>query len=117
MKNNFGTNISWTLFGESHGPAIGITLDGLPAGFKVDMEQIKSDMDKRKATGKISTQRHEADEVHILSGMYNGYTTGTALTILIENQNTKSKDYSAFHGRLRPGHADFTFLEDLPHAL
>ena len=63
MKNNFGTNISWTLFGESHGPAIGITLDGLPAGFKVDMEQIKSDMDKRKATGKISTQRHETDEV------------------------------------------------------
>ena len=56
MKNNFGTNISWTLFGESHGPAIGITLDGLPAGFKVDMEQIKADMDKRKATGKISTQ-------------------------------------------------------------
>ena len=53
MKNNFGTNISWTLFGESHGPAIGITLDGLPAGFKVDMEQIKSDMDKRKATGKF----------------------------------------------------------------
>ena len=53
MKNNFGTNISWTLFGESHGPAIGITLDGLPAGFKVDMEQIKADMDKRKATGKI----------------------------------------------------------------
>lgn len=111
MKNNFGTNISWTLFGESHGPAIGITLDGLPAGFKVDMEQIKADMDKRKATGKISTQRHEADEVHILSGMYNGYTTGTALTILIENQNTKSKDYSVFHGRLRPGHADFTAFE------
>lgn len=111
MKNNFGTNISWTLFGESHGPAIGITLDGLPAGFKVDMEQIKTDMDKRKATGKISTQRHEADEVHILSGMYNGYTTGTALTILIENQNTKSKDYSVFHGRLRPGHADFTAFE------
>lgn len=111
MKNNFGTNISWTLFGESHGPAIGITLDGLPAGFQVDMEQIKADMDKRKATGKISTQRHEADEVHIISGMYNGYTTGTALTIIIENQNTKSKDYSAFHGRLRHGHADFTAFE------
>ena len=111
MKNNFGTNISWTLFGESHGPAIGITLDGLPAGFQVDMEQIKADMDKRKATGKISTQRHEADEVHVISGMYNGYTTGTALTIIIENQNTKSKDYSAFHGRLRPGHADFTAFE------
>ncbi len=111
MKNNFGTNISWTLFGESHGPAIGITLDGLPAGFKIDEEQIKEDMNKRKATGKISTQRHEADEVHIISGYYNGYTTGTALTIIIENQNTKSKDYSAFHGRLRPGHADYTAFE------
>lgn len=111
MKNNFGTNISWTIFGESHGPAIGITLDGLPAGFKIDMDQIKADMNKRKAAGKISTQRHEADEVHILSGYYNGYTTGTALSILIENQNTKSKDYSAFHGRLRPGHADYTAFE------
>lgn len=111
MKNNFGTNISWTLFGESHGPAIGITLDGLPAGFKIDEEQIKDDMNKRKAAGKISTQRHEADEVHIISGYYNGYTTGTALTIIIENQNTKSKDYSAFHGRLRPGHADYTAFE------
>lgn len=111
MKNNFGTNISWTLFGESHGPAIGITLDGLPAGFKIDEKQIKADMDKRKAAGKISTQRHEADEVHIISGYYNGYTTGTALTIIIENQNTKSKDYSVFHGRLRPGHADYTAFE------
>ena len=119
MKNNFGTNISWTLFGESHGPAIGITLDGLPAGFKVDMEQIKSDMDKRKATGKISTQRHEADEVHIISGMYNGYTTGTALTIIIEDcvldmlillplKNTMDIKTIVV--------AD-TFPEDLPHAL
>ena len=111
MKNNFGTNISWTLFGESHGPAIGITLDGLPAGFLIDTNQMKADMDKRKAAGKISTQRHEDDEVHIISGLYNGYTTGTALTIIIENQNTKSKDYSAFHGRLRPGHADYTAFE------
>lgn len=111
MKNNFGTNISWTLFGESHGPAIGITLDGLPAGFKIDMDRIKSDMDKRKATGKISTQRHEADDVHIISGYYNEYTTGTALTILIENNNTKSKDYASIQYRLRPGHADYTAFE------
>lgn len=111
MKNSFGTNISWTLFGESHGPCIGITLDGLPAGFKIDLNRIKEDMDKRKAAGKISTQRHEADEVHIVSGYYNGFTTGSALTILIENQNTKSKDYSNIQYRLRPGHADYTAFE------
>lgn len=111
MKNNIGTNISMTLFGESHGPAIGIVLDGLPAGFAIDEEVIQSDMEKRKAKGKISTQRHEADQVQIVSGFYNGYTTGTALTILIENQNTKSKDYSKTKNRLRPGHADFTAYE------
>lgn len=111
MKNNFGTNISMTIFGESHGPAIGIVLDGLPAGFKIDEERIASDMEKRKAKGKISTQRHEADGVQIVSGFFNGYTTGTALTILIQNQNTKSKDYASIQYRLRPGHADFSAFE------
>lgn len=108
MKNNFGTNISMTIFGESHGPCIGITLDGLPAGFKIDLERIKEDMEKRKAKGSISTQRHEDDEVEIVSGFFNGYTTGTALTILIQNKNTQSKDYSDIQYRLRPGHADFS---------
>lgn len=111
MKNNFGTNISMTIFGESHGPCIGITLDGLPAGFKIDLERIKEDMEKRKAKGSISTQRHEDDEVEIVSGFFNGYTTGTALTILIQNKNTQSKDYSDIQYRLRPGHADFSAYE------
>lgn len=111
MKNNFGTNISMTIFGESHGPCIGITLDGLPAGFKIDLERIKKDMEKRKAKGSISTQRHEDDEVEIVSGFFNGYTTGTALTILIQNKNTQSKDYSDIQYRLRPGHADFSAYE------
>ncbi|MBQ0065712.1 MAG: chorismate synthase [Firmicutes bacterium] len=111
MKNNFGTNISWTIFGESHGPAIGIVLDGLPAGFKIDENRIADDMEKRKAKGKISTQRHEADGVQIVSGFFNGYTTGTALTILIQNQNMKSKDYASIQYRLRPGHADYTAFE------
>lgn len=111
MKNNFGTNISMTIFGESHGPCIGITLDGLPAGFKIDLERIKEDMEKRKAKGSISTQRHENDEVEIVSGFFNGYTTGTALTILIQNKNTQSKDYSDIQYRLRPGHADFSAYE------
>ena len=111
MKNNFGTNISMTIFGESHGPCIGITLDGLPAGFKINLERIKEDMEKRKAQGSISTQRHEDDEVEIVSGFFNGYTTGTALTILIQNKNTQSKDYSDIQYRLRPGHADFSAYE------
>lgn len=111
MKNNFGTNISMTIFGESHGPCIGITLDGLPAGFKINLERIKEDMEKRKAKGSISTQRHEDDEVEIVSGFFNEYTTGTALTILIQNKNTQSKDYSDIQYRLRPGHADFSAYE------
>ena len=111
MKNNFGTNISMRIFGESHGPCIGITLDGLPAGFKINLERIKEDMEKRKAKGSISTQRHEDDEVEIVSGFFNGYTTGTALTILIQNKNTQSKDYSDIQYRLRPGHADFSAYE------
>lgn len=111
MKNNFGTNISMTIFGESHGPCIGITLDGLPAGFKINLERIKEDMEKRKAKGSISTQRHEDDEVEIVSGFFNGYTTGTTLTILIQNKNTQSKDYSYIQYRLRPGHADFSAYE------
>lgn len=111
MKNNIGTNISLTLFGESHGDAIGVVLDGLPAGFPIDLERIEADMDKRKAKGKISTQRHEGDKVQIVSGFFQGRTTGTALTILIVNENTRSQDYKKTQGRLRPGHADFTAFE------
>ena len=111
MKNNIGTNISMTLFGESHGAAIGITLDGLPAGFPIDLDRLAADMEKRKAKGRISTQRHEADAVQIVSGFFEGKTTGTPLTLLIQNTNTRSSDYTKTHGRLRPGHADYTAFE------
>ena len=111
MKNNFGTNISLTLFGESHGSTIGIVLDGLPAGFKIDEDRIAEDMEKRKAKGKISTQRHEEDKVEIVSGFFEGYTTGSALTILIQNNNTRSNDYKKTQNQLRPGHADYTAYE------
>ena len=111
MKNQIGNNISMTLFGESHGLCIGITLDGLPAGFKIDEERIRQDMNQRKAKGKISTQRHEEDKVEIVSGYFEGYTTGSALTILIQNQNTRSADYKKTQYRLRPGHADYTAYE------
>ena len=94
MKNIFGSNLTLTLFGESHGTAIGAVLDGLAPGIRIDMEYIQQKMQQRKAVGKISTKRQEADEVEILSGVFNGYTTGTPLALVIHNQDTKSKDYS-----------------------
>lgn len=111
MKNTFGNNLQITLFGESHGEAIGVIMDGLPPGVALDMDFICTIMDKRKAKGRISTQRKEADELHILSGYFNGYTTGAPLTILIQNTNTRSKDYEKTKNRLRPSHADFTANE------
>ena len=108
MKNTFGNNLTMTIFGESHGPCIGVTLDGLPSGFAVDQEAILEDMEKRKAVGKLSTQRHEEDIPQIVSGLFQGKTTGTPLTILIPNQDQHSKDYESLKGRLRPGHADYT---------
>lgn len=108
MKNTIGTNISVTVFGESHGAAIGAVIDGLPAGFEIDMDILKQDMGKRRAKSALSTQRKEADEVVILSGFFNGKTTGTPLALIIENTNTKSKDYSQLQYRLRPGHADYS---------
>ena len=107
MKNTFGNNISVTLFGESHGDMIGAVLDGLCAGIKIDPEYIESRMNQRKAYGRISTQRHEADKVRIVSGVKDGVTTGTPITVLIENSNTSSKDYSILKATPRPSHADY----------
>lgn len=108
MKNVFGNNISITLFGESHGAEIGAVLDGLAPGLAVDEEFIRHQLMLRKPHGKISTQRVEADEPKIVSGVFEGRTTGTPLCILFENQNTKSKDYSKTKDLMRPGHADYT---------
>lgn len=107
MKNTFGNNISVTLFGESHGDMIGAVLDGLSAGVKIDYDLIKKEMHKRRPLGRISTSRHEADEVRIVSGVLNGYSTGAPITVLIENNNISSKDYSAFKDTPRPSHADY----------
>lgn len=111
MKNSFGTNLQITVFGESHGPCIGIVLDGLPAGFSIDEKQIEHDMELRKPKGKTGTQRHEEDTIHIVSGFFNGYTTGSPLTILIENKAQRSKDYAPLKYRLRPSHADWSAFE------
>lgn len=108
MKNTFGNNVSVTLFGESHGAAIGAVVDGLPAGIPVSEDFIRHQLSLRRPVGKISTPRCEADNFHILSGVYNGYTTGTAIAIVIENTNTHSSDYSEMRSVARPGHADYT---------
>lgn len=108
MKNTIGTHVCCTIFGESHGSAIGVTLDGLPAGIAIDFAFLQNQMEKRKAKGRISTQRHEADEVQIISGLFEGRTTGTPLTILIQNCSQHSQDYEKTKNRLRPSHADYT---------
>lgn len=111
MKNTFGNNISVTIFGESHGKYIGAILDGLAPGMTVDDDFIKSQLDKRRPAGKISTARQEADEYILASGVFEGKTTGTALSIMIPNTSQHSKDYSATRSLARPGHADFTAYE------
>lgn len=108
MKNTFGNNITITLFGESHGPQIGAVVDGLAPGMDIDLDFIRKQLELRKPHGRISTARVEADEPKIVSGVFEGKTTGTPLCILFENSNTKSKDYAKTKDLMRPGHADFT---------
>lgn len=107
MKNTIGTSIQLTLFGESHGPAIGAVIDGLAPGIKVDEEFIASQLSRRRPRGATDTARVEADRFSILSGVYRGFTTGAPLTIVIPNENVRSADYSSFEGVARPSHADF----------
>ena len=108
MKNSIGNQITVTLFGESHGEAIGAVIDGLAPGIKIDNDYISSKMEARKPFGKISTTRHEPDNVRFISGIFEGYTTGTPIAIVIENTNTKSQDYSKLKSIPRPSHADYT---------
>lgn len=111
MKNTFGSSVCVTLFGESHGPAVGAVLDGLAPGIPADTEFIRHQLGLRRPYGKISTPRAEEDDFEILSGVFNGKTTGTPLCILIPNTDTKSRDYEATRSLARPGHADYTAYE------
>ena len=108
MKNTFGQSILVTVFGESHGPAIGAVIDGLAPGIPIDEAFIAAQLTKRRPAGKISTARVEEDKFEILSGVWNGKTTGTPIAITIPNQNVKSGDYSDVSRLARPGHADYT---------
>ena len=108
MKNTFGNSLTVTLFGESHGTAIGCVMDGMSPGVEVDTDFILSQMEKRKGVNDLSTARREKDEVKILSGVFEGKTTGTPVCFMIENADTKSKDYSKTKDLARPSHADYT---------
>lgn len=107
MKNTLGDNVKLTLWGESHQDMIGATLDGMCPGIKVDEEFIKSQLTKRRPQNKIETPRIELDNFKIVSGVFNGYTTGEPISIIIENNNTKSSDYEANKNIARPSHADY----------
>ncbi len=108
MKNTFGNSVAITLFGESHGEYIGAVLDGLAPGTEIDRNYIEHMLTLRRPDGKISTPRKEKDEFRIVSGVINGKATGTPLTILIPNENTKSSDYAELKTVARPSHADYT---------
>ncbi len=108
MKNTFGAALSVTLFGESHGEQIGVVLDGLCPGIAIDADFIRAQLDLRRPFGKIATARQEPDPFSIVSGVYEGRTTGTPLCILIPNADTNSADYDALRSVARPGHADYT---------
>lgn len=109
-SNSFGKLLSVTTFGESHGPAIGCVVDGCPPGLAIGVEDFRADLERR-ATGKsrYTSQRHEEDAVEILSGVYQGVSTGTPIALLIRNTDARSKDYQDIVDTFRPGHADYTY--------
>ncbi len=107
MGNTLGHCIRVTLFGESHGDAIGCVIDGLPGGILIDERYVASQMEKRKPWGRVSTSRREADAVKFLSGVRNGYSEGSPIAIMIENTNVRREDYAALARKPRPSHADY----------
>lgn len=110
MANSYGKIFRITTFGESHGPAIGVIVDGCPAGLKIDEVFIQSELSRRKpGQSRITTQRKEDDNVRILSGVFEGITTGMPIAMSIENQDQRSKDYSHISESFRPSHADYTY--------
>ena len=108
MKSTFGNSLTMSLFGESHGPGIGIVLDGLAPGIPLDLAHIRLRLAQRRGEASLSTARREADEFELLSGFFEGHTTGAPLTILIRNGDAHSKDYGQLKAKPRPSHADYT---------
>lgn len=106
--NTFGRKFRVSIFGESHGEAIGVVLDGVPAGLELSETDFEKDIDRRRSGAKGTTPRKESDKPVILSGIYEGHTTGAPLAVIFRNENTRSSDYSLFAAMPRPGHADLT---------
>ncbi|RRJ84934.1 chorismate synthase [Aestuariirhabdus litorea] len=110
--NSFGKLFTITTFGESHGPGLGCIVDGCPPGIELNEEMLQIDLDRRKpGTSRHTTQRREADQVKIMSGVFEGKTTGTPIGLLIENTDQRSKDYSNIAQQFRPGHADYAYTQ------
>jgi len=110
--NTFGRIFTVTTFGESHGPAIGCIVDGCPPGMELSAADIQGDLDRRRpGRNRHTTQRNEADQVKILSGVFEGKTTGTPIGLLVENTDQRSKDYGDIKDKFRPGHADYTYQQ------
>ena len=110
--NSFGKLFTVTTFGESHGPALGCIIDGCPPGLPLDASDIQADLERRRpGKSRHTTQRNEPDQVQILSGVFEGLTTGTPIGLLIENKDQRSKDYSDIKDKFRPGHADYTYQQ------
>ena len=111
MSNIFGRKFTFSTFGESHGKALGCLVDGVPAGLKIDEEFLQSELDRRRpGQSKFATARNEGDKVEILSGVFEGFSTGTPIALIIFNENQKSRDYDNVKDIFRPGHADFTYF-------
>jgi chorismate synthase len=110
--NSFGNIFRVSTFGESHGEAVGVVVDGCPAGLPIDLELVQREMDRRRpGQSHITTQRQEADRVEVLSGIFEGKTVGTPIALLVRNEDARSKDYSHIKDKFRPSHADFTYQE------
>ena len=108
--NTIGKLFSVTTFGESHGPSLGCIVDGCPPGLEISEEDIQYDLDRRKpGKSRYTTQRMEGDEIKILSGIFEGKTTGTPIGLIIENTDQRSKDYYNIKDQFRPAHADYTY--------
>ena len=114
MSNSFGKIFTFSTFGESHGPAIGLIIDGCPAGVSISSKEIQKDLNRRKpGQSRITTQRKESDDVEILSGVFDGISTGMPISLQIKNKDHKSSDYNHISKSFRPSHADFTYQKKI----
>ena len=110
--SSFGRFLTISTFGESHGAAVGVVMDGLPPGLEISEAEVQKELDRRKpGQSDLTTSRKEADKVAFLSGIFEGKTTGTPMAMMLRNTNVRSADYGEIVDKFRPGHADFTYLQ------